>query len=128
MAAPSTAAKSDEPVEVTLTPEAVARAGIKTAKEFFMRTTSEHPAPRLTIGRLSEKTGCHLESVRYYERIGWLRPPGRTAGGHRIYGSEAVSRLTSSVGLVSSASHWSRSAHCFALSMAGTTRARESAR
>jgi RND family efflux transporter MFP subunit len=32
MAAPSTATKSDEPVEVTLTPEAVARAGIKTAE------------------------------------------------------------------------------------------------
>ena len=50
-------------------------------------------ASRLTIGRLSEKTGCHLETIRYYEKIGLLRPPGRTAGGHRVYGLEAVSRL-----------------------------------
>src|SRR5690348_15964267 len=63
-------------------------------KEFFiMMNTAESAAPRLTIGRLSEKTGCHLETVRYYERIGLLRPPGRTAGGHRVYGAEAVSRL-----------------------------------
>ena len=56
-------------------------------------STTEPSAPRLTIGRLSKKTGCHLETVRYYEKIGLLRPPGRTAGGHRVYGAEAVSRL-----------------------------------
>lgn len=48
---------------------------------------------RMTIGRLSERTHCHLETVRYYERIGLLQKPARTAGGHRIYGTQAVSRL-----------------------------------
>jgi MerR family mercuric resistance operon transcriptional regulator len=48
---------------------------------------------RMTIGRLSTRTGCHLETVRYYERIGLLPKPGRTAGGHRLYGADAVSRV-----------------------------------
>ena len=47
------------------------------------------------IGRLSAQTGCHLETVRYYERIGLLAKPSRTAGGHRVYGAAAVSRLAS---------------------------------
>ena len=58
-----------------------------------MLNPAESPTPRLTIGRLSERTGCHLETIRYYEKIGLLRPPGRTAGGHRVYGAEAVKRL-----------------------------------
>jgi MerR family transcriptional regulator, mercuric resistance operon regulatory protein len=39
----------------------------------------------LTIGRLAEAAGVHLETVRYYERIKLLPPPGRTSGGHRAY-------------------------------------------
>src|SRR6266851_6356990 len=67
--------------------------GTTGSRSFFMTKTAESAAPRLTIGRLSEKTGCHLETVRYYEKIGLLRPPGRTASGHRVYGPEAVNRL-----------------------------------
>lgn len=47
----------------------------------------------LTIGRLGERTGCHIETIRYYERIGLLAPPLRTGGGHRIYGDRDVKRL-----------------------------------
>lgn len=47
-----------------------------------------------TIGRLSKETGCNIETVRYYEKIGLLPAPPRTGGGHRIYGLLALKRLT----------------------------------
>ncbi|WP_018262612.1 MerR family transcriptional regulator [Methylobacterium sp. WSM2598] len=47
----------------------------------------------LTIGALATRTGVHLETIRYYERIGLVPPPARSAAGHRRYGGEAVRRL-----------------------------------
>ncbi len=47
----------------------------------------------VTIGALSKQTGCHIETVRYYERIGVLLKPPRTEGGHRLYGKEHIKRL-----------------------------------
>ena len=46
-----------------------------------------------TIGALSRKTGCHIETIRYYERIGLLSKPPRTQGGHRLYNKEQIKRL-----------------------------------
>ncbi|VAW87176.1 Heavy metal resistance transcriptional regulator HmrR [hydrothermal vent metagenome] len=46
------------------------------------------------IGVLSEHTGCKVETIRYYERIGLLPDPPRSEGGHRIYGLEHLKRLT----------------------------------
>ena len=48
---------------------------------------------RLTIGTLSERTGCHIETIRYYERIGLMPRTARSDGGHRLYGAEHVKRL-----------------------------------
>ncbi len=48
---------------------------------------------QLTIGRLAERSGVHLETVRYYERIGLMPEPRRTEGGHRVYGHEHLKRL-----------------------------------
>lgn len=47
----------------------------------------------MLIGTLSEQTGCHIETIRYYERIGLLPKPPRTEGGHRIYNKEQMKRL-----------------------------------
>ncbi len=47
----------------------------------------------VTIGALSKQTGCHIETVRYYERIGVLLKPPRTEGGYRLYGREHIKRL-----------------------------------
>lgn len=47
----------------------------------------------LSIGALSERSGVNIETVRYYEKIGVMPPTQRSAGGHRIYGAEHVSRL-----------------------------------
>lgn len=45
------------------------------------------------IGELSQNTGVHIETVRYYEKIGLLPRPPRTGGGHRIYSIPHLKRL-----------------------------------
>lgn len=45
------------------------------------------------IGMLSERTGCNVETIRYYERIGLMAEPPRTEGGHRSYGDADARRL-----------------------------------
>jgi MerR family mercuric resistance operon transcriptional regulator len=47
----------------------------------------------LTIGALSKRTDCNIETIRYYERIGILPPPPRSAGGFRLYGEDHLKRL-----------------------------------
>jgi DNA-binding transcriptional MerR regulator len=39
------------------------------------------------IGRLSELTGVKVTTIRYYETIGLLPEPPRSAGNRRLYGS-----------------------------------------
>lgn len=39
----------------------------------------------MTIRDLAEQVGCTPDAVRYYERLGLLRPPPRSPGGHRRY-------------------------------------------
>ena len=46
----------------------------------------------LAIGELSRRTGCNIETIRYYERIGLLPPPLRR-GRYRRYGASDVGRL-----------------------------------
>lgn len=47
----------------------------------------------MTIGSLSKGTGCKIETIRYYERVGLLPAPPRSAGGHRLYGEDHLRRL-----------------------------------
>ncbi len=47
-----------------------------------------------TIGSLSKGTGCKIETIRYYERIGLLPEPPRSQGGHRLYEEAHLKRLT----------------------------------
>jgi MerR family mercuric resistance operon transcriptional regulator len=48
-----------------------------------MRPTAPETLP---IGELSRRTGVHIETIRYYERIKMLPAPARTASGRRLYG------------------------------------------
>lgn len=48
---------------------------------------------RFGIGALSERAGCNVETIRYYERQGLLPSPPRTEGGHRVYDEEHAKRL-----------------------------------
>ena len=47
----------------------------------------------LTRGALALRTGCNIETIRYYEQVGLLPPPPRSAGGHRLYGEGLVRRV-----------------------------------
>ena len=46
----------------------------------------------IPIGELSRRTGCNIETIRYYERIGLMPAPPRR-GRYRSYGGEHVARL-----------------------------------
>jgi len=46
----------------------------------------------LPIGELSRRTGCNIETIRYYERIGLLPSPARR-GRYRSYEPGDVARL-----------------------------------
>lgn len=48
----------------------------------------------LTIGELGRRTNTKVETVRYYERIGLLATPRRTAGNYRAYGAEHLNLLS----------------------------------
>ena len=47
----------------------------------------------MKIGKAAAASGCHIETIRYYERVGLLPHPARTAGGYRNYRLEEVDRL-----------------------------------
>jgi len=58
-----------------------------------MSATTLSAVSPLTIGALSKGTGCNIETIRYYERIGILPAAPRTEGGHRLYGRGDFKRL-----------------------------------
>lgn len=65
-----------------------------------MSTTRRDPsalraarASKYQIGEVAERVGLSLRTVRYYEEAGLLTTAGRTPGGFRLYGEEAVDRL-----------------------------------
>lgn len=45
------------------------------------------------IGEMSRQTGVNIETIRYYERIGLMPKPDRTAGGNRQYDQDQLKRL-----------------------------------
>lgn len=47
----------------------------------------------LRRAQLARRTGCNLETIRYYEKIGLMPEPPRTPAGYRIYGERDVARL-----------------------------------
>lgn len=47
----------------------------------------------MQIGALAKRTGCQVETIRYYEREGLLAEPERSEGNYRLYNAEHVERL-----------------------------------
>ena len=45
------------------------------------------------IGKVAERTGCNVETIRFSEKERLLPQPNRTQGGHRLYTVELVDRL-----------------------------------
>ena len=47
----------------------------------------------MRISELAESAGVPASTVRYYERVGLMALPARTASGYRDYGEDAAGRL-----------------------------------
>lgn len=47
----------------------------------------------MKIGALAEKSGVHVETIRYYQTLGLIAKPARAHGSVRRYGEDAVNRL-----------------------------------
>ena len=47
----------------------------------------------LTIGALSDQTGVKIPTIRYYEQVGLLNEPQRSAGNQRRYLKQDLERL-----------------------------------
>jgi DNA-binding transcriptional MerR regulator len=47
----------------------------------------------LTIGQLAERTGCKVQTIRYYEQIGLMPEALRTEGNQRRFGEAHHERL-----------------------------------
>lgn len=47
----------------------------------------------MRIGVLARRTGCGVETIRYYERVGVLHPPARAANRYRVYDDSHRRRL-----------------------------------
>jgi MerR family mercuric resistance operon transcriptional regulator len=51
------------------------------------------PGKGLQRAALARATNCNLETIRYYETIGVMPDPPRTAAGYRVYDDGHVRRL-----------------------------------
>lgn len=47
----------------------------------------------MQIGRVAERSGVTAKTIRYYEEIGLISKPERTASGYRAYGKQDVEIL-----------------------------------
>ena len=47
----------------------------------------------MKISEAAAASGCHLETIRYYERVGLIPSPNRTGSGYRAYTLADVERL-----------------------------------
>ena len=47
----------------------------------------------LTIGRVSALSGISVDTIRFYERKGLIKPPQRNASGYRVYSHEVVDQM-----------------------------------
>jgi MerR family mercuric resistance operon transcriptional regulator len=47
----------------------------------------------MRIGRLAQLAGVHVETIRYYQRLGLLSAPPKLYGGQRRYGENELRRV-----------------------------------
>lgn len=47
----------------------------------------------MRIGELAQRLGINTKTIRYYESIGLVPEPERTASGYRVYAEDDVERL-----------------------------------
>lgn len=49
---------------------------------------------KLKINELSQKSGVHLETIRYYEKLGLISQAERQANGYRVFNETHLAELT----------------------------------
>lgn len=47
----------------------------------------------LQIGRVAQRTGLSVDTIRFYEKAGLLPRPARSSGGYRLYGEHEIADL-----------------------------------
>src|SRR6266849_2370164 len=47
----------------------------------------------LKVGELAERAGVGVQTLHYYERVGLLPKPGRSASNYRLYAPDALRRV-----------------------------------
>jgi DNA-binding transcriptional MerR regulator len=52
-----------------------------------------HDDLSLKVGAVAKAAGVGVQTLHYYERLGLLPKPERSAGNYRLYSSEAVRRV-----------------------------------
>ena len=48
----------------------------------------------MKIGALAKRSGCSVQSIRYYEKEGLISAPARTDGNFRLYDAGALEKLS----------------------------------
>lgn len=56
-------------------------------------TEAQFADPYMRIGQLADRFNLNTKTIRYYEDIGLLPDPERTAGGYRLYAEADADRL-----------------------------------
>jgi DNA-binding transcriptional MerR regulator len=63
----------------------------------MVRTAAKQPdaltVSALTVSALARRFGLSRSTLLHYHRIHLFKPTGRSAGGYRVYGPEAIARL-----------------------------------
>jgi DNA-binding transcriptional MerR regulator len=59
----------------------------------MVRGTSADDRPALTVSALAKRFGLSRSTLLHYHRIHLFKPSGRSAGGYRVYGADAMARL-----------------------------------
>ena len=59
----------------------------------YRKPRSRYRVKPMKIGELATATNCHFETIRYYEKVGLLPKPERTASGYRAYRKGDIARV-----------------------------------
>lgn len=65
-------------------------ASVQSVPHYGVKAVTENS---LTIGQIATEAGVHVETVRYYQRIGLIAEPPRPTGGVRRYDLVVIQRL-----------------------------------
>ncbi len=71
----------------------IARADVLVSTLYQLQDQVQKFVMLFRTGQLSRRTGVHIETIRYYERIGLTPAPPRAANGYRQYDDAHLKRL-----------------------------------